>query len=98
MPKQKYDSWKSGFLPGVIIPAISFMSFYLVRYSEIPLMEYIMFIYFRDVLSPLLSVNILPNLILFFVFIRADYLRAARGVLTATFLYAFLVLVFKLLI
>jgi hypothetical protein len=98
MPRQKYNSWKTGFFPGIMIPAISFLGFYLIRYREVPFTEYVRFIYFRDVLSALLSLNILPNLILFFVFIRIDFIPAARGVLSATLFYAFLVLLFKLLI
>ena len=82
---------------GVILPVVSFISFYLIRYGDIPLREFLNYIYFREVISPLLSLNILPNLILFLFFIRLDYLLAARGVLMATFLFAGIVLLLKII-
>ena len=59
--------------------------------------EFLEYTYFRGILSSLLSLNILPNLILFYLFIRKDYLFSARGVLIATFLFAGLVLIIKVM-
>lgn len=80
----------------MILPLISFIIFYLVRYRHIPVNEFFDFVYFRGVLSPLLSLNILPNLILFYIFIRKNYLLSARGVLIATFFFALMVLFIKI--
>jgi hypothetical protein len=92
-----FNSQKTGFLAGIVLPVVSFLIFYLFRYRDIPLVEFLNYIYFRDVLSPLLSLNILPNLVLFFIFIRKDYLFSARGVLLATFLFAGVVFLLKIL-
>jgi hypothetical protein len=95
MQKPAYNSLKTGFILGIVIPVVSFLGFYLVRYRSIPFSEFIIYVYFRDVLSSLISLNILPNLILFFIFIRMDYLFSARGVLFATFLFAGIVFIVK---
>jgi hypothetical protein len=95
MQKPAFNSLKTGFILGIVLPVISFLGFYLVRYRAIPFSEFITYVYFRDVLSSLLSLNILPNLILFFIFIRIDYLFSARGVLIATFLFAGIVFIVK---
>ena len=97
MQRQLFNSQKTGFTLGLILPLISFLIFYLFRYRDIPLVEFFNYVYFRHVLSPLLSLNILPNLILFFIFIRKNYLFSARGVLIATFIFAVLVLIIKVL-
>lgn len=97
MMKPAYNSQKTGFLLGVLLPVVSFLGFYFIRYGDIPLMDFIKYTYFRGVISPLISLNILPNLVAFFIFIKADYLFSARGVLIATFLFALVVLVLKLL-
>lgn len=97
MLKSSCNSQKIGFLLGVLLPVVSFLGFYFIRYGDIPLMEFIKYIYFRGVISPLISLNILPNLVAFFVFIRMDYLFSARGVLVATFLFAVVVLILKFL-
>jgi len=91
------NSQKAGLLLGLLLPVISFFIFYLVRFREIPLPEFVNMVYLRNVLSPLLSLNILPNLLLFFVFIRKDYLLSAKGVLLATFLFAIGVFILKVL-
>jgi hypothetical protein len=95
MERPVFNSRKAGFFLGIMVPLISLTAFYLFRYNDIPVVEFLKFIYFRDILSPLISLNILPNLILFFIFIRKDFLLSARGVLLATFLFAGLVMVFK---
>lgn len=97
MQRPELNSQRTGFIAGIILPLISFFLFYLFRYGEIPLIEFIKYVYFRQVLSPVLSLNILPNLIIFYLFIRKDYLRSARGVLLATFLFAGVVLLIKVL-
>lgn len=95
MKRPASNSLKTGFISGVILPVISLLVFYLYRYSEIPLFEFLRYVYFREVLSPLLSLSILPNLLLFYIFIRKDFLLSARGVLAATFLFALIVLIIK---
>ena len=97
MQKPEFNAQKTGFILGITFPAISFFVFYLVRYRNISLVEFLNFVYFRNVLSPLLSLNILPNLILFYFFIRKDYLLSARGVLIATFLFALFVFGIKVI-
>jgi hypothetical protein len=95
MQKPAYNSLKTGFILGIFIPLASFLGFYLVRYRSIPFSEFITYVYLRDVLSSLISLNILPNLILFFIFIRMNYLLSAKGVLIATFLFAGIVFIVK---
>lgn len=97
MQRPASNSQKTGFVLGIILPVVSFLVFYFYRYREIPVVEFLRLTYFSDVLSPLLSLNILPNLIIFFIFIRKDYLLSARGVLIATFLFGGMVLFFKVL-
>lgn len=97
MQKPEFNAQKTGFILGIALPAISFFVFYLVRYRDISLVEFLNFVYFRHVLSPLLSLNILPNLILFYFFIRKDYLLSARGVLIATFMFALIVFGIKVI-
>ncbi len=97
MQKPELNSQITGLLAGIVLPLISFLMFYLFRYREIPFFEFIMHIYSREILSPLLSLNILPNLILFYLFIRKDYLFSARGVVLATLLFAVIVLFFRVL-
>lgn len=49
------------------------------------------------ILMKLLSICVFPNLGIFFIFYRMKYDMAARGVIMATFMYAFMVLIAKLI-
>ncbi len=98
MQNRVFNSFKTGLISGLALPVIFLALFYFNRYREIPVDEFMRFIYFRDILAPLLSLNILPNLVIFYLFIRKDFLESARGVVLATFLFAGIVLLFKVMI
>jgi len=49
-------------------------------------------------IGKLLSISVLPNLIIFFIAINKERLLAARGIVTATLVYAIVVLVFKFML
>ena len=86
---------KYGFWPGVIFPLIMFLLMYFVRYQEVSLVDYLKNLWRFDILVRLLTLCVLPNLILFLFFFRKKQDMAARGVLMATFIYAFIVLISK---
>jgi len=50
------------------------------------------------VLTKFMSLAVIPNLLVFFIFIWQELLKAARGTLAATFVSAFLVLLVKILV
>ena len=59
-------------------------------------------VYLRDIWQmkiflKILSLCVFPNLGFFFLFYRMKYDMAARGVILATFMYAFLVLIAKMI-
>lgn len=84
---------KYGFWPGLVFPLIMFALMYLVRYNEVGLGDYLKNLWRFQILIKLMSLCVLPNLLLFLVFFQKKYDLAARGVLMATFIYAFLVII-----
>jgi hypothetical protein len=97
MQKLEFNSQKTGFFFGIILPVIALLVFYFFRYRTIPVAEFFRFVYFRNILSPLVSLTVLPNLLLFFLFLRSNFLQGARGVLLATFVLAVVVVIIKAL-
>jgi hypothetical protein len=91
----RFNSLKLGFVLGLICPVIALTGFYFTRYSSVPIQEFISYALSMNVLSKLLSLCLLPNLLVFFVFIWQDFLFSARGVLIATFVVGFLIVVVK---
>ncbi|WP_299584144.1 hypothetical protein [uncultured Sunxiuqinia sp.] len=88
---------KFGFWPGLLLPLIMFLVMYLARYNEVHFAEYVQNLWRFNMLVKLLTLCVLPNLLLFLLLIKRKYDLAARGVLLATFLYAFFVIVSKAL-
>lgn len=60
-------------------------------------MVYLRNVWDMKIFLKIISLCVFPNLGFFFLFYRKKYDMAARGVIMATFMYAFLVLVAKLI-
>jgi hypothetical protein len=95
--RKRYDRMLIGWLIGTIVPVLIFMITYQVKYSEMDFMKYMRNLWQMKMFLKVLSLCVYSNLGLFFLFYRMKYDLAARGVIMATFMYAFLVLVVKLI-
>ncbi len=95
MPKRrnkKLDTVAVGLLAGLLLPLLVFAVVYLVRESSIGFSDYISSLWKIHVLMKIGSLCVLVNVAAFWGFLSVKYERAARGVLGATLLYAFAVL------
>ena len=95
--RNRFDRILMGWLIGAIVPLIIFLITYQVKYSEMDFLVYLKDLWQMKMFLKLLSLCVYANLGLFFVFYRLKYDMAARGVIMATFMYAFLVLIAKLI-
>ena len=86
-----------GWVIGIVVPLVFFLAFYQMKYSEMPFMVYLRNVWDMKIFLKIISLCVFPNLGFFFLFYRKKYDMAARGVIMATFMYAFLVLVAKLI-
>jgi len=100
MSARKYnttDRLLVGWVIGIIVPMVFFLVFYQMKYSEMQFMVYLRNVWEMKIFLKIISLCVFPNLGFFFLFYRKKYDMAARGVVMATFMYAFLVLVAKLI-
>ena len=95
--RNRFDRILIGWLIGIFIPIILFLIVYITKYWEMSLRVYIHNIWQLKILLKLLSLCVFPNLGFFFFFYQKKYDMAARGVIMATFMYAFLVMTAKLI-
>ena len=86
-----------GFTIGLLVPVIFFLIVYQMKYSNMEFMTYVRSIWRMKIFMQILSLCAFPNLGFFFLFYRRKYDMAARGVILATFIYAFIMLIVKLL-
>lgn len=95
--QNRFDRMFYGWLIGTIVPLIVFLITFKVKYSEMDFEVYLKNLWQMKIFLKILSLCVVPNLAFFFLFLRLKYEMAARGVVMATFIYAFLVLIAKLI-
>lgn len=94
---KRHDRILTGWLLGTIVPLMIFLVIYGIKFSEYKFMVYLSNLFHMRVFFKILSLCVFPNLAFFLFFYKSKYDMAARGVILATFMYAFLVLVARMI-
>lgn len=94
--RRKNDKVSVGFVTGLLLPFLIFVMIYLVRDPEVPVFQYFSGLWQFHLLLKIMSLCVLPNLLIFILYIRRKMDFAARGVLAATIIYALVVLISKI--
>lgn len=97
--RKKYDKMFVGLLMGIFAPTLVFFIIYIVKFwNEYTLSEVLMKIEELDLTSKIIALSVFfSNLLLFYIMYRMRKDRICKGILLATFLYAFLVISIKYL-
>ena len=87
-----------GLVAGLIGPVFGSLSFYAIFFGDKKIVEFAqMIIKTSSTHAGLLSVSLIFNLVFFFISIRLNWINAVRGVITAMFIYAPVIIYFKYL-
>ena len=96
---KKYNKPVYGLLAGILLPAVAFLIYYAYSAfsveATLPLLDFIQTIYNKGAFTPVLSLCVLPNLILYLIFKKIDYWYAIKGVILSILTYTILVLILK---
>ena len=82
-----FDKMWLGVSLGVLAPVLTMFGYYLINFHHITLMRFFEHIYKVHIEAPFLSLCVVSNLLVFFIFIWSEKYLSARGVLLSTFLY-----------
>lgn len=93
--KKILDNTLAGSIFGVLLPAITFFLIYTIKFSKIEFAEFIDILFKESVFPHFVSLSGIPNLLLFYLYIRRNWIRGARGVVLSTFLLAGLIIYLK---
>lgn len=91
------DSQALGFMLGLFVPVLGFLGYagiYVTSirpHLDLPYFVHDLFLGTREYQAPVLTLALIANLALFFLFDRLEKPKAMRGVITATFVYAFVI-------
>jgi hypothetical protein len=97
LSRDKLNNIRTGLVLGIAVPATAFLVLYLAAFRGLSPGDFLETLLERQKLSSVISLSVIPNLLLFFIFIWLDYLYSARGVLAATLLIALVVVISKYL-
>jgi len=93
----RYNNIRLGLVLGLLAPMLGFVIVYLIAFRGMSFNDYLELLSYRHKLSSVISLSVVPNLLLFFIFIWLNYLYSARGVLASTLIFAVIVIITKFL-
>lgn len=94
---RRWNKFWTGLTLGIVLPVFVFLLVYFIAYSKTAFREFMEFAFLMRALPKILCLCVIPNLIIFYLFLNREYWYATRGVISATFLYALAVVVIKFL-
>ena len=95
MSEKKFDTLLTGLILGLILPTLTLVGFWIVK-SDRGFVDFLVYFHEMKMLSKMVSLTAIPNLLLFFLFIWTKRNFSARGVVFATLLLAFVMLILKI--
>ena len=91
----KFDKFWIGLLLGIVIPFIAMYIFYVDVFKDYTFNEYMAKAKQLNILTKIMSLCVVPNLGLFFLFDWKRMQNSQKGVLLATLLYAVLIFILE---
>jgi hypothetical protein len=95
---ERYDKVAVGVISGFLFPFFVGMIVFLFSSGHQSLHSYLVRIVDSNIITHSISLCVFPNLLIFMIFNRFDMLRATRGVLAITIIWAVIVFGVKFLV
>ena len=92
---KKYDKILLGLLLGIVTPLIVLFVYYRINFYYIRVDTFLYETFMKRIFLPLLSLCVVGNLAVFFIFIQTERYYTSRGIVFATLLYAIVVFILK---
>jgi hypothetical protein len=94
---EKYDKVLFGLISGLVLPVVIGIIIFIFSPGNYTLQEYLARIAETNIITHSITLCVFPNIFIFLIFNRFDMLRASRGVLTITIVWAVIVFGVKFL-
>jgi hypothetical protein len=95
---EKYDRFAAGFIGGIVLPVVTATLVFLFTAHGMSLASYVNRIIETGIITHSITLSVFPNILIFLLFNRFDMLRAARGTLAITIVWAIIVFGVKFLL
>lgn len=95
--KKKFpDKQYIGFIAGFLVPLVTFYLYYELKFDNIGFFDYLRSMHQYKLLFKVMSLCVLSDLPVFYLFMYFKKMRSAQGVVMACFIYAFMVLAYRI--
>jgi len=94
---EKYDRLITGLVTGLVFPFIIGIIIFLFSSADISPGSYLTRLKDSNIITHSITLCVFPNIFIFLIFNRFDMLRAARGMLGITIIWAIIVFAVKFL-
>jgi hypothetical protein len=95
---ERYDKLAAGAIAGLLLPFLVALIVFLAAKGNPSLHTWFMKISDADLVTKVITLCVFPNVIIFLIFNHFDMLKASRGVLGVTIMWAAVVFGVKLLV
>jgi hypothetical protein len=95
----KRDHPGLGFVLGLIAPVVGFFIFYLLQFlphGQSLAAYFRLFVQQHFLIPKVMSLSLLANAIIFFIYTQQRKDQTARGILAATLIYAVIIIIYKI--
>lgn len=92
---EKYDKTFTGAVSGILFPLLVGLIIYIFTAKGISLPAYLGRIADSHIITHAITLCVFPNVLIFLLFNRFDMLKAAKGVLALTIIWAIIVFAVK---
>ena len=94
--KSKFNKLSIGLVSGILIPIISILIFYFVnKYRFGSFERFVRHFVVYHLTSHLVSLSVIPNMAVFYLFIKKNFLYSAKGVVLATLIYGVVIVILR---
>ena len=92
---EKYDRVITGIISGFVLPVIIGLLIFVFTAHDKSISQYLDIIISGRIITHAITICVFPNIFIFLLFNRFDMLRASRGVLAMTIVWACAVFIVK---
>jgi hypothetical protein len=97
--KPKWDNYWFGLVIGIFLPLLFIFIYWMYSYSFMNFIPtFFSYLIKGKVLAPVLSMCLVPILAVFYFFLNSEKYKTIKGILTAVFLYGFIILYLKIFV
>ena len=98
MKKFELDKVWVGLVTGFVAPFLTFVGYYLYNFHHLSLLDFFTTLHKLYMESSLISLSLLSNLVVFYLFLQKEFYLGARGLIGATLLLGIVEVYFKYLL